>query len=50
MLLADGLLIYAGAADHVAQYFTTLGYVLPAYRNVAEFIIDISDGQINTQR
>lgn len=48
ILLADGILVYAGSADKVTDYFSTFGYKLELNYNPAEFIIDIADGVLHT--
>lgn len=48
ILLADGILVYAGAADNVTSYFSSFGYKLEQNHNPAEFIIDIADGMKKT--
>lgn len=49
ILLADGILVYAGAADDVTTYFSSFGYKLELNYNPAEFIIDIADGMMRTE-
>ena len=48
ILLADGILVYAGSADNVTTYFSSFGYKLELNYNPAEYIIDIADGVMRT--
>lgn len=37
LLMASGITIYLGAAQHMVQYFTAIGHPCPRYSNPADF-------------
>ncbi|CAE7814853.1 ABCG2, partial [Symbiodinium microadriaticum] len=51
VLLSNGFLLYAGAADEAVSYFTrpALGYKYDPDQNPAEFIIDVCGGLVNPE-
>lgn len=51
VLLSNGRLLYAGAADEAVSYFTRpqLGYKYDPDQNPAEFIIDVCGGLVNPE-
>mmetsp|Transcript_1087 Transcript_1087/g.1754 ORF Transcript_1087/g.1754 Transcript_1087/m.1754 type:complete len:1273 (+) Transcript_1087:64-3882(+) len=51
VLLSNGRLLYAGAADEAVTYFTrpALGYKYDPDQNPAEFIIDVCGGLVNPE-
>ncbi|KAM5316041.1 ATP-binding cassette sub-family G member 8 isoform 2-T2 [Glossophaga mutica] len=42
LLMASGITIYLGAAQHMVQYFTAVGYPCPRYSNPADFYVDLT--------
>ncbi|XP_019604187.2 ATP-binding cassette sub-family G member 8 isoform X1 [Rhinolophus sinicus] len=42
LLMTSGTTIYLGAAKHMVQYFTALGYPCPRYSNPADFYVDLT--------
>ena len=48
VLMSSGRLVYFGPVDDVLSYFTSadMGYKYPQGQNPAEFMIDVSNGQI----
>ncbi|XP_048208977.1 ATP-binding cassette sub-family G member 8 isoform X2 [Perognathus longimembris pacificus] len=42
LLMTSGTTIYLGAAQHMIQYFTALGYPCPRYSNPADFYVDLT--------
>ncbi|KAK1333110.1 hypothetical protein QTO34_006646 [Cnephaeus nilssonii] len=42
LLMASGIPIYLGAAQHMVQYFTALGHPCPRYSNPADFYVDLT--------
>eukprot|EP00210_Caulerpa_lentillifera_P007371 g7045.t1 len=49
MLLSEGKVLYYGASHLVVDWFNQHGYPLPYGVNVAEFILDIANGDIQGQ-
>ncbi|KAM8787165.1 ATP-binding cassette sub-family G member 8 isoform 3-T3 [Rhynchonycteris naso] len=47
LLMTSGTTIYLGAAQHMVQYFTAVGYPCPRYSNPADFYVDLTS--INRQ-
>lgn len=46
MLLADGHVAYSGRADAVVAWFGALGFPLPYGVNVADFLLDLAQGEV----
>jgi len=46
MLLADGHVLYYGAAAAAVPWFATLGFACPYGVNVADFILDLAQGEV----
>ncbi|XP_024408841.2 ATP-binding cassette sub-family G member 8 [Desmodus rotundus] len=42
LLMTSGITIYLGAAQHMVQYFTAVGYPCPRYCNPADFYVDLT--------
>ncbi|XP_062934937.1 ATP-binding cassette sub-family G member 8 [Cynocephalus volans] len=42
LLMTSGTTIYLGAAQHMVQYFTTIGQPCPRYSNPADFYVDLT--------
>ncbi|XP_046281009.1 ATP-binding cassette sub-family G member 8 isoform X1 [Marmota monax] len=42
LLMTSGTTIYLGAAQHMVQYFTAIGYPCPRYSNPADFYVDLT--------
>ncbi|XP_064220114.1 ATP-binding cassette sub-family G member 8 isoform X2 [Aotus nancymaae] len=42
LLMTSGTPIYLGAAQHMVQYFTAIGYPCPRYSNPADFYVDLT--------
>ncbi|XP_052602408.1 ATP-binding cassette sub-family G member 8 isoform X1 [Peromyscus californicus insignis] len=42
LLMTSGTPIYLGAAHHMVQYFTEIGYPCPRYSNPADFYVDLT--------
>ncbi|XP_051016974.1 ATP-binding cassette sub-family G member 8 isoform X2 [Acomys russatus] len=42
LLMTSGTPIYLGAAQHMVQYFTSIGYPCPRYSNPADFYVDLT--------
>ncbi|XP_005390993.1 PREDICTED: ATP-binding cassette sub-family G member 8 isoform X2 [Chinchilla lanigera] len=42
LLMTSGTPIYLGAAQHMVQYFTTIGHPCPRYSNPADFYVDLT--------
>ncbi|XP_006839528.1 PREDICTED: ATP-binding cassette sub-family G member 8 [Chrysochloris asiatica] len=42
LLMTSGTTIYLGAAQHMVQYFTEIGYPCPRYSNPADFYVDLT--------
>ncbi|CAH6778051.1 Abcg8 [Phodopus roborovskii] len=42
LLMTSGTPIYLGAAQHMVQYFTEIGYPCPRYSNPADFYVDLT--------
>ncbi|KAF6101830.1 ATP binding cassette subfamily G member 8 [Phyllostomus discolor] len=42
LLMSSGITIYLGAAQHMVQYFTAVGYPCPRYSNPADFYVDLT--------
>ncbi|XP_017196292.2 ATP-binding cassette sub-family G member 8 isoform X1 [Oryctolagus cuniculus] len=42
LLMSSGTTIYLGAAQHMVQYFTSIGHPCPRYRNPADFYVDLT--------
>lgn len=47
ILLADGRAMYSGRADLVHAWFDRLGCKLPYGMNVADYILDLSNGELS---
>ena len=47
MLLSDGHVMYSGRADQVHEWFAHLGCALPFGVNVADFILDLANGDFS---
>jgi len=45
LILNDGEVVYHGPCHDVAQHFTSIGYVCPPERNVADFLVDLGTDQ-----
>lgn len=50
ILIADGRLIYAGGTKDVLSYFQSLGFHYEIGENPAEFVIEISQSAVSSQR
>lgn len=50
MLLADGHVLYYGAAAAVVPWFSALGFPCPFGVNVADFILDLAQGEVAAVR
>ncbi|KAF6253780.1 P-loop containing nucleoside triphosphate hydrolase protein, partial [Scenedesmus sp. NREL 46B-D3] len=46
MLLAEGHVMYYGSADQVVSWFSTLGFAMPYGVNVADFLLDLAQGEL----
>jgi len=46
MLLADGHVVYYGTAQSVLSWFTALGFECPYGVNVADFLLDLAQGEV----
>ncbi|KAF3687893.1 ATP-binding cassette sub-family G member 2 Urate exporter [Channa argus] len=44
-LMHKGEVVYAGAAPHALDYFTSLGYQIDSFNNPADFFMDITNGE-----
>ncbi|XP_023367827.1 ATP-binding cassette sub-family G member 8 [Otolemur garnettii] len=42
LLMTSGTTVYLGAAQHMVEYFTTIGYPCPRYSNPADFYVDLT--------
>ncbi|KAM5252106.1 ATP-binding cassette sub-family G member 8 isoform 1-T1 [Hipposideros larvatus] len=42
LLMTSGTTIYLGAAKHMVQYFTAVGYPCPRFSNPADFYVDLT--------
>lgn len=42
LLMTSGITVYLGAAQHMVQYFTAVGYPCPRYSNPADFYVDLT--------
>ncbi|CAK6435047.1 unnamed protein product [Pipistrellus nathusii] len=42
LLMASGITVYLGAAQHMVPYFTALGHPCPRYSNPADFYVDLT--------
>nr|XP_020144180.1 ATP-binding cassette sub-family G member 8 isoform X2 [Microcebus murinus] len=42
LLMTSGTTIYLGAAQHMVEYFTAIGYPCPRYSNPADFYVDLT--------
>nr|XP_034370301.1 ATP-binding cassette sub-family G member 8 isoform X3 [Arvicanthis niloticus] len=42
LLMTSGTPIYLGAAQHMVQYFTSIGHPCPRYSNPADFYVDLT--------
>ncbi|WIA20339.1 hypothetical protein OEZ85_006170 [Tetradesmus obliquus] len=46
MLLAEGHVAYYGKADQVVSWFAGLGFAMPYGVNVADFLLDLAQGEV----
>eukprot|EP00879_Flechtneria_rotunda_P022444 GHRR01023695.1.p1 GENE.GHRR01023695.1~~GHRR01023695.1.p1 ORF type:complete len:455 (+),score=179.90 GHRR01023695.1:174-1538(+) len=46
MLLAEGHVVYYGAANQVITWFSMLGFQMPYGVNVADFLLDLAQGEV----
>eukprot|EP00884_Botryococcus_braunii_P008026 jgi/Botrbrau1/17224/Bobra.0621s0002.1 len=46
LLLSEGHAMYYGQADKVAEWFHSLGFVMPYGVNAADFILDLASGDV----
>jgi hypothetical protein len=46
MLLADGHVVYYGGASSVLSWFSALGFECPFGVNVADFLLDLAQGEV----
>ncbi|XP_032764563.1 ATP-binding cassette sub-family G member 8 isoform X1 [Rattus rattus] len=42
LLMTSGTPVYLGVAQHMVQYFTSIGYPCPRYSNPADFYVDLT--------
>ncbi|XP_053444672.1 ATP-binding cassette sub-family G member 8 isoform X3 [Nycticebus coucang] len=42
LLMTSGATVYLGAAQHMVEYFTDIGYPCPRYTNPADFYVDLT--------
>ncbi|XP_055475013.1 ATP-binding cassette sub-family G member 8 isoform X2 [Psammomys obesus] len=42
LLMTSGTPVYLGAAQHMVQYFTSIGHPCPRYSNPADFYVDLT--------
>uniref|UniRef100_A0A8C8Z916 ATP-binding cassette sub-family G member 8 n=1 Tax=Prolemur simus TaxID=1328070 RepID=A0A8C8Z916_PROSS len=42
LLMTSGTTVYLGAAQHMVEYFTAIGYPCPRYSNPADFYVDLT--------
>jgi hypothetical protein len=50
MLLADGHVVYYGGAQAVLSWFAALGFDCPYGVNVADFLLDLAQGEVTARR
>ncbi|CAL5220454.1 g2473 [Coccomyxa viridis] len=50
LLLSEGHAMYYGRANLAAHWFHTLGFTCPYGVNVADFILDVSSGAVNSSK
>ena len=46
MLLAEGHVVYYGSSAAVVPWFATLGFAMPYGVNVADFLLDLAQGEV----